>query len=291
MILGGPVQPRPRAGASQGTIEMLRSARTRVRELSRATEGTMTETLTRRIRGKFSTATVVRWKDLTDDLWLMWLKTAIPFNFKPGQYITIGVDGIERPYSIASSPSEPEIELFIEVIPLPDGELTPLLYDLNIGDEVTIRPRAKGLFLFDPEFRNHVMVATVTGVTPFISMLRAYFENPRGGDRFYILEGASYWDEFGYHDELRKLAEEREEVVFVPTVSRPSEERNAHWKGETGRVNTLVEKYLEEFGLQPHDTIIYLCGHPLMIEDVKGRLDGRGFKVDEERFWKEEEAA
>ena len=69
------------------------------------------------------------------------------FDFKPGQYCTIGTGGIERAYSIASSPDEDQIELFVELVPPPDGNLTPLLNDLKVGEAVTIRPRAKGIFV------------------------------------------------------------------------------------------------------------------------------------------------
>lgn len=226
---------------------------------------------------------------MTDDLFRIWIKSETEFTFKPGQYCTIGLEGIERPYSIASSPSEEDIELFIEAIPRPIGKLTPLLHHLKVGDEVSIRPRAKGLFVFNPDYRNHVMVSTVTGVTPFISMLRAYYENPRGGDRFYILEGASYHDEFGYDDELDQMAADHDEIIFVPSVSRPDEERNSNWSGATGRINTLVEDYLREFDIPPEGTLIYACGHPGMIEDVRERLDGTGYAFSEERFWKEDE--
>ena len=60
------------------------------------------------------TATIVRRRDCTDDLFLLWLEPSIEFPFTPGQYVTIGAAGIERPYSIASAPHEPAIELFIE---------------------------------------------------------------------------------------------------------------------------------------------------------------------------------
>ena len=249
----------------------------------------MTQTNPPPIKGRFSIATVTRRVDMTDDLFRIWLNSEVEFTFKPGQYCTIGLEGIERPYSIASSPSEEDIELFIEAIPRPIGKLTPLLHTLKIGDQVTIRPRAKGLFVFNPDYHNHVMVSTVTGVTPFISMLRAYYENPRGGDRFYILEGASYHDEFGYDDELIQMAADHEEIIFVPSVSRPDEERNSNWSGATGRINTLVEDYLREFDIPPEGTLIYACGHPGMIEDVRERLDGTGYAFSEERFWKEDE--
>ena len=76
-------------------------------------------------------------------------------------------------------------------------------------------------------------------------------------------------------------------ITFVPTISRPDEEPNAGWNGETGRVNNVVEKYAAKWGLTPADTIIYACGHPGMIEDIKDRMLPQGFEVKEERFWKE----
>jgi ferredoxin/flavodoxin---NADP+ reductase len=249
----------------------------------------MTEDATPTLRGRFSTAEITRRVDLTDDLFKIWLRSADTFPFKPGQYCTIGVNGIERPYSIASSPSEPEIELFIEFIPYPDGELTPLLHKLAVGDQVTIRPRAKGLFFFDPEYQNHVMVSTVTGVTPYISMLRAYLEEPRGGDQFHLLEGASYLDEFGYDDELIALDSAHPEITFYPSVSRPDDPRNQSWNDATGRINTLVVDYLKEAGLRTDNTLVYACGHPGMIEDVRERLAGTGYAFTEERFWKDDE--
>jgi len=71
-------------------------------------------------------------------------------------------------------------------------------------------------------------------------------------------------------------------------VSRPDEERNSGWKGEKGRVNAIVETQVEKLGLGKDDTLIYACGHPGMIEDVKARMTPKGYSVDEERFWKEE---
>ena len=118
------------------------------------------------IKGKVISATIERRVDLTREHFKIWLRCAESFPFEPGQYCTVGVDGVERPYSIVSSPREPLLELFVELIPPPLGHLTPLLHALRVGDTVTLRPRAKGVFLLRPEFRNHVMVATVTGVCP-----------------------------------------------------------------------------------------------------------------------------
>ena len=169
------------------------------------------------------------------------------------------------------------------------GHLTPLLYALQAGDKLTIRPRAKGIFIFNSNFKNHLLVATVTGVVPYISFIRDYLHRGETGHRFFVLEGASYDDEFGYDDELSRYAAEYPDIVtFIPTVSRPNEERNSNWQGEKGRVNAIVEEQVERLGLDAADTLIYACGHPGMIEDVKARLIPKGFTVDEERFWKED---
>ncbi len=236
--------------------------------------------------------------DLTEDLWKIWLKPAQPFTFKPGQYCTIGAEGIERPYSIVSSPDEEEIELFIELVPPPDGNLTPVLFDLSVGTELTLRPRAKGIFVFKPEFKNHVMVGTVTGVAPYVSILRKFLNDPawtadapvaREDYKFYVLEGASYLDEFGYDDELSALADAHENIEFYPSVSRPDEDRNSAWDGPKGRINTLVEDFVKARGLDPAETVIYACGHPGMIEDVKERYVDTDYHFEEERFWKDDD--
>ena len=243
----------------------------------------------KRISLKTAQTKVIRREQITDDLWLMWVKKPEGFSFKAGQYCTLGVNGIERAYSIVSAAHEESLELFVELVPPPEGNLTPLLYDLRAGDPLSIRPRAKGIFTFDPGYANHLFVATVTGVVPYISIIRQYLHERQAGHRLYVLVGASYQDEHVYSGELQRIASERPELLaFVPTVSRPQEERNAGWTGETGRVNTIVESYVEKWGLSARDTLIYACGNPGMIEDVKYRLTPRGFEFKEERFWKDD---
>ena len=75
---------------------------------------------------KYASAVVVGRRDLAKDLWILRLKPEIELPYRPGQYVTIGLPRngrvIERPYSICSAPTDPEIELFIERVP--EGEAT-----------------------------------------------------------------------------------------------------------------------------------------------------------------------
>jgi ferredoxin--NADP+ reductase len=234
---------------------------------------------------KLPRARVAKREQCADDLFKLWLEPETRFpTFKPGQYCTIGVKGIERAYSIVSAPHEDWLELFVELVP--EGELTPLLWKLAVDDTVSIRPRAKGVFVMSPKFQSHFMVSTVTGVVPFVGILRDYFHKGETGHKFYVIEGASYPGEFGYDDELAKMAAEHPDTVkFVATVSRPTEEKSKDWIGETGRANVVVGKYLDQFNVDPATTLIYACGHPGMIEDVRVEAADKGFAFIEEKFW------
>ena len=232
-------------------------------------------------------ARLVERVDYTDDLMVIKVEPqGFGFQFKPGQYCTLGIDGIERAYSIASAPHEPCLEIFVELVP--EGELTPRMWRMEIGDTMSIRPRPKGIFLMDPSATQHLMLGTVTGIAPFISMVRDHLHYGRDGHHFYVIEGASYRDEFVYDVELAGLAAAHPDVVtFVPAISRPTEDRNVGWEGATGRLNNIVADHLEKFDLDRSQALIYACGHPGMIEASREIVTSDGWRWTEERFWKE----
>ncbi len=242
---------------------------------------------TSRKRPELPQAKLVHRTDISEDLMVIKIEPQLGrFEFKAGQYCTLGREGVERAYSIASAPYEEELEIFVELVP--DGELTPKMWDMRVGDTMSIRPRAKGLFLLDEEVHHHFMLATVTGVAPFVSMIRQYLHDNRQGHKFYLLLGASYADELTYDEELSGLSQQHPDCIrFVPTVSRPTEDRNSGWQGAKGRVNTIAEEYLNSFDLPKKDARVYACGHPGMIAEVKEQVVPQGWKFIEERFWKE----
>ena len=123
---------------------------------------------------KFYRARITQRKDFASDLWMIRVQANGEFKFAPGQYATLGVERApdkrsERPYSIVSSPYESEIEFFFELVP--DGELTPHLHKLQVGDEMLMRKVPKGRFTLDTKSgrTNHLLVSTVTGIAPFVS--------------------------------------------------------------------------------------------------------------------------
>jgi len=215
--------------------------------------------------------------------------------FVPGQYATIGLEGddgkiIWRPYSIVSSPYEEFLEFYIELVP--HGKLTPRIWKLKVGDWVWLRPRIVGKFTLNEETKKHLMVATVTGAAPFISMIRTQIYELEMGKRnephrFLLLHGASRSWELGiYKDELMNISKKFDWLIYIPTVSRPWEDEN--WKGETGRVDDIVRKYADNFKFTFEDTTAYACGNPDMIKNVSAILKRAKFpenRIKEEKYY------
>lgn len=244
---------------------------------------------------RYLPATVTARTEISHDLWLMRIDHGGQFSFRAGQYATLGLerDGhlVQRAYSIASSPYEPELELFIELVP--HGELTPLLYQLRPGDPLTLRRAAKGRFLLEaaPLTTDHLFLCTVTGVAPFLSLLRTLVRDWEqgtypGDHRLFLIQGASHSSEFGYLDELQTLAGRVPWFTYVPTVSRPW--ADAAWPGETGRVDDVLRKYADRWFEDPSRGMAHLCGHPSMIEHGKAILERRGWakeRMKEESYF------
>jgi ferredoxin--NADP+ reductase len=246
---------------------------------------------------KFSRGLVTARRDLSDDLWVIKVRPECELAFRPGQYATLGVQVngklVERPYSIVSSPEEEELEIFIELVP--EGDLTPHLYQLQQGAEVVVRRKTKGIFLREApvEAHDHFFVATVTGIAPFCSMLRRLVRRWRDNEwdttqRIALLLGASRAYEFGYLEEMRALEAEVPWFTFIPTVSRPWE--SPEWDGETGRVEDVLRKHTDALGMKPGSAGIFLCGHPGMISNARAIMSRAGFDdkaIREEQYWPE----
>ncbi len=246
------------------------------------------------IDARYVSGQVTTRQEISSGLWIVRVKTSERIPFDAGQYVTIGLPGarrmVERAYSIASSPRAPELEFFLELVP--GGELTPQLYKVPVGAEVYLRRSAKGRFLSGDRSNrpNLFMVCTVTGVAPYLSLIRETAARAEAGgqihERFYLLQVASFPAELGYADELAGYASRFEWLSYVPAVSRIRE--SPAWRGEKGRAEDITRKYLDGFGLTPQDTTAYVCGNPTMAENVKAVLRRAGYpkeNIREEAYW------
>ena len=232
--------------------------------------------------------------DHTPELATFWVRfEGEPIHFDPGQYMTIGVyadDKIaQRPYSVASPPEvagSEGYEFYVRLVPV--LRFTTLLWRLPIDHPMRmIGP--KGRFLLEPnDDRTHLFVSTGTGIAPFIAMMRQHLihSQPR---RVVMLNGSSYVDELGYHDLLEAWQRDATyPLTYIPTISRPSDPRNAGWTGHTDRVEGVVLDVCKQLHLRPERTVVYICGNPEMIINTETLLMNAGFPefhVKKELYW------
>jgi len=192
---------------------------------------------------------------------------------------------IRRAYSIASSSKDGFVEFFISLVET--GQLTPRLFDLKAGDSVFMSQKPTGMFTLDkiaPD-QNVVLVATGTGVAPYMSMLRSDALSRQG--KIAIIHGASISMDLGYHSDMELL--ERlfpSKFVYYPTITNPEKEV-VEWHGDTRFIDDIWNdpKLSEFLGFEPKSdsTHIMLCGNPNMITGMKGALKEQGFKEHTKR--------
>ena len=124
------------------------------------------------------------------------------------------------------------------------------------------------------------MVSTVTGVAPFVSMLRYWLEGPADDRRMYVLEGASFHDEFGYDDELAALAERAQPTCASCRRARdPAIRATSVGTGKSGACTRSSSDYVREWELKPAETLHLRLRPPANDRGSARPLRGHGLRV------------
>ena len=188
---------------------------------------------------------------------------------------------IKRVYSIASSSKSKQfIEFYISLVR--SGALTPRLFNLEIGDRIELGKKMVGMFTLEqvPEDHNIVLVATGTGVAPYVSMLRS---NILGGSKrkIVVIHGAANSWDLGYRSELMLLENISDRFTYLPTII-DVENEPAAWNGDTRFVQDMWAAGVIDnaWGIKPmpDNTHVFLCGNPKMVERMFEMLAKDGFK-------------
>lgn len=239
-------------------------------------------------------ATITAREQLTEALAFFRIQPdLVPRPFVPGQYLTVGrlVQRrlVQRPYSVASSARRigEGYTLYIRLVP--GGALTPELFRTAVGDRVSLRgPKGRFTLRAEDAQRTHLFVATGCGIAPFLSMLHT-LRDDGARRRIVLLHGVSYVRELASRAQLERWSGEPESaLVYVPTISRPSDPRNEGWAGSAGRAERALEPVCERHRIDPAEAVAYVCGNPEMTASVRELLRARGFadqRVHTEDYW------
>jgi len=158
------------------------------------------------------TAEVYGYRDLTHDVReiTFGLRDPASIAFKAGQFISFEIEHegkkfpLTRPYSIVSPPSRHDsLDLLLNLVP--GGPGSTYLFNLRAGDVTQFKGPAGAFYLHDDHDRDHLFVATGTGIAPFRSMLATLFEHGCSS-AVTLLWGVRHQRDLYYQDELQGLA-------------------------------------------------------------------------------------
>jgi len=207
-------------------------------------------------------------------------------NFEAGQFVRVALDiageRVARPYSLVNKPGDEYLEIYFNIVA--EGPLTPKLAELEVGDEVFVTDRANGFLTVDevPECKHLWLLATGTGVGPFLSTLKA----EKIWQRFEkIVLGYSVRDssELSYQDQISAIAKQHaEQFTFVPFVTREKIEDAMNQRIMASIEDGSFEKRTG-IDINENDSHIMMCGNSAMIASVSECLEKRGLRKHRRR--------
>jgi CDP-4-dehydro-6-deoxyglucose reductase, E3 len=186
------------------------------------------------------------------------------FTFAPGQFIScllpLGAPTLIRPYSLASSPGEPELEICLNRVP--GGLGSAYLFGLDVG--ATLRFTGPwGTFALDeaPDAAC-VFIAEGTGIAPIRPMLRRVLGSHRAHPVRLHYAAASRVDLL-YADEFEAAAQAHDNFTFAPLIAEPLGEM-------------IARRYVDED--QDRRRHFYICGVGDIVPRLRDLLRGSGYE-------------
>jgi ferredoxin/flavodoxin---NADP+ reductase len=200
------------------------------------------------------------------------------FRFENGEFVTLGLrpEGklIARAYSIVSTNDADHLEFLS--IHVPEGPLTSRLANVREGEKVLVNSKATGSLTLKhlQPGRNLYMLATGTGLAPFMSLIRdpEVYRRYRKAILVHTVRGRS---ELAYREEIEALAGDR--LFYVPTVTREPfeiEQRGA----DLFRSGELFSRLGVSVAEPEHDRVM-LCGNPHMNQEMTDYLEANGWTM------------
>lgn len=198
--------------------------------------------------------------------------------FQPGQYLEwtlplkrpIDTRGNRRYFTIASSPTEPEIKLGVKIEEGKWSTFKKHLSEMKNGDILAASQLAGDFTLPKDPSKKLLFIAGGIGITPFRSMIQYLVDKNEKRD-IIMLYTTPHPDELAYIP----LFDEAEKKLGIKVVYVITREENApnDWKGKKGRI---TEDMLKEVAPDYKDRDAYLSGPNAMVESYKSLLHQAG---------------
>ena len=207
-------------------------------------------------------------------------------RFRDGEFLMIGLEVEGKPLLRAYSVASPNYEEYMEwfSIKVPNGPLTSRLQHIKPGDEVITNSKAVGTLVLDnlKQGRNLYMLATGTGVAPFMSLVRGV-DTYDHYDNVILLWSTRLVKELAYKDFLEGLNDHevwgeitQGKFKFYPSVTRED-------FVNTGRITDAMYdgSVYKKLGVEPFEKgkdVAMICGSMPMNLEFKKYFEDMGCK-------------
>jgi ferredoxin/flavodoxin---NADP+ reductase len=228
---------------------------------------------------KWLTGKVIENRHWTEALFALRVEGAA-LRFEAGQFVRIALDidgeRVARAFSFVNPSQDPVLEFYGVIVP--EGPLSPRLAKLRPGDPLQVAANPAGFLVLSevPDTETLWLVATGTGLAPFLSILRT--EAPWKRFRNVVLVHAvRYAKELTYRELIAGTGAKY--VTFVSRESAPG--------SLAGRIPAAIaDGRLEAaagIALKAETSHVMLCGNPQMLKDVTAALIARGMRKHRRR--------
>ena len=237
-----------------------------------------------------------RWTEALFSLRVAFSEHTPRLAFEAGQFVRIALDlggeRVARPFSFVNPPEDPVLEFYGVIVP--DGPLSPHLARLAKGDGLFVADNPSGFLVLSevPPAEDLWLVATGTGIAPFLSILRTATPWQRYR-RVLLVHGTHHANELVYRDLIQSIGRAHgDRFVSIQFTTREKAPGALE-----GRIPAAIrDGRLEAAGapIAPERSQFMLCGNPQMLKDVAAALAERGLRkhrrrapgqISVESFW------
>lgn len=226
------------------------------------------------LKEKDGTLRVLDVEHYTDSLFKFQLSKPEGYSFKAGQFTMLNVDGApKRAYSYTSGPQDNFLEFYS--IKVPDGALTSKLKEINKGDFVNVSDKATGNLMVEnlDEGSDLWLLATGTGIAPFISMLCDDYTYSRFNRIHLVWSVRQEAELLAFSSWLSDL-----DIDYIPTVTR-----DGRWEGVDMRITDQISSGVIMKEATPGKDKVMLCGNLDFNKEIMSMLKDRGWKEGSNR--------
>jgi len=211
---------------------------------------------------------VIEVEHYTDTLFRFRVEKPDDFKFTAGDFTMISIgDAPKRAYSITSAPDDNFLEFYS--IKVPDGPLTSKLQNIDIGDTIYVSNQPTGSLILDnlSDGTDIWMLATGTGIAPFISLLR----DPATKVKYkniHLVWSVRDESELAAYDAFLELSD----IDYIPVVTR-----DENWSGYNQRITTMIADGTIMNNSTPETDKVMLCGNMDFNVEIRDMLKTSGW--------------